>query len=47
MCGVFVLHEPFDHAHAIGFSAIWTALIIFAGEGLRLSRKQQAREITA
>jgi chloramphenicol-sensitive protein RarD len=47
MCGVFVLHEPFDHAHAIGFSAIWTALIVYAGEGLRLSRKQQAHAVTA
>lgn len=46
-CGVFVLHEPFDHARAIGFAVIWTALIIYAGEGLRLSRKQQARTVTA
>ena len=46
-CGVFVLHEPFDHARAIGFAVIWSALIIYAGEGLRLSRKQQARTVTA
>ena len=46
-CGVFVLHEPFDHARAIGFAVIWAALIIYAGEGLRLSRKQQARTVTA
>lgn len=46
-CGVFVLHEPFDHTRAIGFAVIWSALIIYAGEGVRLSRKQQARTVTA
>ncbi len=46
-CGVFVLHEPFDHARAIGFAVIWGALIIYAGEGVRLSRRQQARVATA
>jgi chloramphenicol-sensitive protein RarD len=47
VCGVFVLHEPFDHARAIGFAVIWAALIIYAGEGVRLSRKQQAHTVTA
>jgi chloramphenicol-sensitive protein RarD len=46
-CGVFVLHEPFDRVRAIGFAVIWSALIIYAGEGVRLSRKQQARTVTA
>jgi chloramphenicol-sensitive protein RarD len=46
-CGVFVLHEPFDHARAIGFALIWTALVVYAGEGVRLSRRQQARALTA
>jgi len=41
--GLLVLHEPFDHARAIGFAMIWTALILYAGEGVRLSRKEQAR----
>jgi chloramphenicol-sensitive protein RarD len=41
MCGVFALHEPFDRTHAIGFTLIWTALILYASEGVRLSRKQQ------
>jgi chloramphenicol-sensitive protein RarD len=45
--GVFVLHEPFDHARAIGFAVIWAALILYAGEGVRLSRKQQAQTVTA
>jgi chloramphenicol-sensitive protein RarD len=40
-CGVFVLHEPFARTRAIGFGVIWIALLIYAGEGLRLSRKQQ------
>ena len=36
--GVFVFHEPFSHTRAVGFAVIWTALLIYAGEGLRLSR---------
>jgi chloramphenicol-sensitive protein RarD len=47
ICGVFVLHEPFDRTRAIGFVVIWTALVIYAGEGVRLSRKQQTRVVTA
>jgi chloramphenicol-sensitive protein RarD len=47
ICGVFVLHEPFDRTRAIGFVVIWAALIIYAGEGVRLSRKQQTRAVTA
>jgi chloramphenicol-sensitive protein RarD len=47
VCGVFVLHEPFDHARAIGFAVIWSALVIYAAEGVRLSRRQQARTLTA
>jgi chloramphenicol-sensitive protein RarD len=47
VCGVFVLHEPFDRARSIGFALIWAALVIYAGEGVRLSRKQQARVLTA
>jgi chloramphenicol-sensitive protein RarD len=42
ICGVFVLHEPFDRARAVGFTIIWAALLIYAGEGLRLSGKQRA-----
>jgi chloramphenicol-sensitive protein RarD len=42
VCGVFALHEPFDGTRAIGFTAIWTALIIYAGEGWRLSRAPRA-----
>jgi chloramphenicol-sensitive protein RarD len=37
-CGVFAFHEPFDRTRAIGFTIIWAALIIYCGEGLRLSR---------
>lgn len=45
--GLFVLHEPFDHARAIGFVIIWGSLVLYAGEGVRLSRRQQARAVTA
>ncbi len=47
ICGVFLLHEPFDRTRAIGFLVIWAALVIYAGEGVRLSRKQQTRAVTA
>jgi chloramphenicol-sensitive protein RarD len=40
-CGVFALQEPFDRSRAIGFTIIWVALLIYAGEGLRLSRGRQ------
>ncbi|HMD73937.1 MAG TPA: EamA family transporter RarD [Steroidobacteraceae bacterium] len=40
-CGVFAFHEPFERTRAIGFMVIWAALLIYAGEGLRLSRRQQ------
>lgn len=37
-CGVFAFHEPFERTRAIGFTIIWTALFIYAAEGLRLTR---------
>lgn len=40
LCGVFVLREPFDRARAVGFTIIWLALLTYAGESLRLSRRQ-------
>jgi chloramphenicol-sensitive protein RarD len=42
ICGVFVLHEPFDPTRAVGFSMIWVALLIYAGEGLRVAGRQRA-----
>jgi EamA domain-containing membrane protein RarD len=39
---VFVLHEPFEVARAVGFTIIWSALLVYAGEGLRLSHRQRA-----
>jgi chloramphenicol-sensitive protein RarD len=40
-CGVFAFHERFERTRAIGFALIWAALLLYAGEGLWLSRKQQ------
>jgi chloramphenicol-sensitive protein RarD len=40
-CGVFAFHEHFDRTRAIGFAFIWAALLIYAVEGMWLSRKQQ------
>ena len=38
LLGVFVYKEPFDHAHFIGFSIVWVALIIFAMESYLANR---------
>jgi chloramphenicol-sensitive protein RarD len=32
--GVFVYHEPFEPARALGFVLIWSALVVYSGEGL-------------
>jgi chloramphenicol-sensitive protein RarD len=40
-CGVFAFHEPFGRTRAVGFAFIWAALIVYAGEGVWLSRRQQ------
>jgi chloramphenicol-sensitive protein RarD len=39
---VYVFHEPFTRARMIGFSLIWTALAIYAVEGVWRSRKLAA-----
>jgi chloramphenicol-sensitive protein RarD len=41
-CGVFAFHEPFERTRAIGFALIWTALLLYAADGLLRSRKQRA-----
>jgi len=41
LCGVWILHEPFDKHRAIGFVLIWTALFIYAGDGVRQARRLQ------
>ncbi len=43
LLAVLVFGEAFTLVHALCFGAIWTALAIFAGEGLRLGRAR-ARE---
>jgi chloramphenicol-sensitive protein RarD len=47
ICGIFLLHEPFDRTRALGYLVIWAALLIYVGEGLRLSRKQQTQAAVA
>lgn len=42
LLGVWLFHEHFDSGKLVGFVLIWTALALFAGEGLlrqRMSRK--------
>lgn len=35
LLGVFVLGEPFSRTQLVGFSIVWTALVLFAVDGLR------------
>lgn len=39
MLGVFVFHESFTQQRAIGFSLIWTALAVYAADGVWRARK--------
>jgi chloramphenicol-sensitive protein RarD len=39
LIGVLVFRETFDSDRAIGFAIIWTALALFAGEGLYRARR--------
>ena len=36
--GVFVYHEPFSRTQFVGFSIVWLALAIYAGDSLRARR---------
>jgi chloramphenicol-sensitive protein RarD len=38
LLGVFVYHEPFSRSQLIGFSIVWAALVIYAGDSLRARR---------
>ena len=38
LLGVFVYDEPFSRLQLIGFSIVWAALAIYAGDGLRARR---------
>jgi chloramphenicol-sensitive protein RarD len=40
--GVFVFHELFTKERLIGFALIWTALALYAAEGLLLNRRKSA-----
>lgn len=40
MLGVWLYREPFDATRAIGFAAIWFALLLYSGDGLWRWRRQ-------
>jgi chloramphenicol-sensitive protein RarD len=42
LLGVWVFHEAFDLQRGIGFVFIWTALAVYAGNGLWRNRRQMA-----
>ncbi len=44
LLAVLVFGEPLTTAHIICFGAIWVALAIFVGEGLRSHRAAAAAE---
>lgn len=37
-CALLVFGEPFGHERAVGFALIWSALLVYAGDGLFRSR---------
>jgi chloramphenicol-sensitive protein RarD len=41
LTALFVFHEAFTHAQAIGFGLIWAALFVYAAEGMRRARRAQ------
>jgi chloramphenicol-sensitive protein RarD len=41
LIGVFLFHEPFPRSRAIGFVLIWTALAIYAADGLWRNRSSR------
>lgn len=43
LIAVFLFREPFTPTQAVGFTLIWLALAIYAGEGLLRARRELAR----
>jgi chloramphenicol-sensitive protein RarD len=41
VCAVLFFGEPFDHGHAVGFTLIWLALLVYAADGLYARASQQ------
>jgi chloramphenicol-sensitive protein RarD len=41
-CGVLAMHESFERERALGFALIWTALIIYATDGMWRARASAA-----
>lgn len=46
LCGLLLFHETFNHTRAIGFAMIWTALGIYAVDGILRSRRAPAAPAT-
>ncbi len=42
LCGVLLYHEPFAGTRALGFALIWTALFLYAVDGVRTARLNNA-----
>jgi len=46
LLGVFVYGEPFSRTQLVGFSIVWTALAVYAGDSLRARRAAPAPDDT-
>jgi chloramphenicol-sensitive protein RarD len=46
-CGIYLYHEAFAGARAIGFALIWVALMIYAGDGVWRAHRGRLREQAA
>ena len=42
--GIFLFHEAFTAARLVGFALIWSALALYAGEGLLVSRRKTTQQ---
>jgi chloramphenicol-sensitive protein RarD len=42
LCGIYLYHEPFAGARALGFALIWLALVIYAGDGVWRAHRARA-----
>lgn len=47
LTGVFLFHEPFTLARATGFILIWTALVIYAGDGIWRGQRERRAQLPA
>jgi chloramphenicol-sensitive protein RarD len=45
LLGVLVYKEPFSHQQLVGFALVWSAVIVFGGEGMLATRRRGANPV--